>query len=94
MGPGAIAARLIRKKRKRGKKKKSPVSIYSSTWVGSIPYFFKINRVKLGLGTVMLFCVQMGVVEVLVIKRTFALRYTARRAKAGKEAIPKLGRKL
>ena len=32
-------------------------------------------------------CVQTGVVEFLVMKRTFALRYTARRPKAGQEAI-------
>ena len=44
------------KEKEEGKTKTNqPVSIYSSTWVGSIPYFFTINRVKLGLGTVMLF---------------------------------------
>ena len=71
------------------KKKKSTCFYiqYWRTWVGSIPYFFTINRVKLGLGTVMLFCVQTGVVEFLVMKRTFALRYTARRPKVGREAI-------
>ena len=67
-------------------KKNQPVSIYSRAWVGSIRYFFTINRGKLGLGTVMLFCVQTGVGR-FGNERNVDLCYAARRAKAVKETI-------
>ena len=69
-------------------KKNQPVSIYSRAWVGSIRYCF-YDKLKIDLVCVLscCSCVQTGEVEFLVMKRTFALRYTVRRPKTGREAI-------
>ena len=71
---------------KKKERKNQPVSRYSRTWVRSKRCFFTINRVKLGLGTVMLFCVQTGVGR-FGDERNVDLCYAARRAKAVKETI-------
>ena len=74
-------------------RKNQPVSRYLRAWVGSIRSFFTMNRVKLGLGTVRLFCVQTGVGRFGNEKNICSALYCLA-CRSGARSNPKLSRKL